>query len=597
MKLPFFKSKPVIITGKQIRSPVAEPHHAKLLREHVRFNATMRERMENTFREIDEVTADSSKGQRIYDGAVTTAYNYDFAATYGSSNAEILTSLYIARGRCRTLVKDYATARGVLRNDVNNVVGDDPFRLEMKVGKWTAGRKKFVPETEINALIQDEWARAAKAENVTVRQDIHRFELLRQLEACVWRDGGVMVRKRRNYPFNKYKFALEVIDIDRLDANWMGKSGTGSNTIRFSIERDQWNRPVAYNILQRHPGDLFQYQGTSKPNTWRERVPAEDIINFQNFRDRAEQDIGFPEMDSIIQALHRDRQFDIAHVTAAIWACCKPFWLVNKGTPNEYAGDVQDAEGKMVSISQPGTGEVLPPGYEPVLTDPKFPIEAAASFKRDNLLQVAQGTGQSYGSVSGDFEKYSFSSARMAQVPERDNYKMRQEHFITAFLEPYFREWLRAAIMSGALKLDITRLDELCESAVFHPKRWPYIQPVQDGQADILLQEAHLKSRQQIISESEEGGTFEDLCAQEAVENEIAESHGINLQVDVSMPVLKKGAPDNPQPNPTDPNAAQPQPASQPQPQKKNGKHKSRIRFGKDGETVIHKNGHLEIET
>ena len=39
---------------------------------------------------------------RAYEGAITDSYNVGFRSTYGSSDAEILTSLYVVRGRART---------------------------------------------------------------------------------------------------------------------------------------------------------------------------------------------------------------------------------------------------------------------------------------------------------------------------------------------------------------------------------------------------------------------------------------------------------------------------------------------------------------
>ena len=141
---PFRSKSPEPIFGSVIRSPVAQPQHAEILR----------------------AISHNKRQSRMYDAAVTTQLNMDFPSTYGSADAELLTSIYIGRNRARTLVKDYPIAKGIVRNDKNNVVGDDPFRLEMKVGTKGANGK-FELDSEINEMIEAAWKEAGEPENCT----------------------------------------------------------------------------------------------------------------------------------------------------------------------------------------------------------------------------------------------------------------------------------------------------------------------------------------------------------------------------------------------------------------------------------------------
>jgi lambda family phage portal protein len=540
--------------GAQIQSPRVQPWHGEALCESASHNKKM---------------------ARAYDAAMTNNLNADFPLTVGSANAEILGSEAMMRYRSRTLVKDFPTGKGILRTDKNNVCGPDPFRLEMQVGSWSADGKKFTLETKTNRLIKDAWEKAGLQENCTVRRNMGRMEMYHCVEASSFRDGRILIRLHRNFPNNKYRFAIELIECDRLDQNYMGRSPQG-NQIRFSVELDKYNAPVAYWILTRHPGDLFMYNGNI-PNTYRERVPADEIIFFNNLRDRAEQDLGLPEMDSTIQTLHRARQFNIAHVTAALWSCTKPFFITQEyptgipyaGDPVTYAnlrdggvefgvtgngvnapapGDLQGGGRDKFKTLQPATGEILQLGQKAQLVDPKFPVESAEGFNRDSLLLVATGVGMSFGAVSSDYEKYSFSTARFAEQPQRDNFKVRQNHFIQAFARLHFNEWLESAILSGALDLPISRLEEFQDAASFVAKTWPYVNPVQDAQADIELMEANLKSHTEVRRESENGGTYEDVIVEIANEREMAKGHGIDLTVEVTRPALPKGEPGQTQP-------------------------------------------------
>lgn len=529
-------------TGAAIQSFRVEPFHAQILR---------------------EMMSTPTKA-RMYDAAVTTNLNKDFAGTYGNANAEILASLYITRARSRTLAKDYATVKGILRTKKDNVAGDDPFRLEMEVGKRTDG--KLTLETETNREIQQAWMKAGRPEFCTVRRDMSRVEMYHCAVAAINRDGGFILRHRRGFN-NRYGYAVQLIEIDRLDVSYMGRNPETGNVIRFSIERDEFDAPVAYWILTRHPGDLFQYNGVI-PNKWRERVLAKDIILFQNMRDRAEQDIGFPELDSVLQELHRNRQFEIAHVTAAIRAACKAFFIKQEfPTGMPYAGDPSenwnpvgagstgsasptgnlpqgDEKGggvDKVNVLEPGSGEVLRWGQTPVLLDPKFPVESAKDFTKNRLEAVGIGVGLSYPAVSGDYANVSFSTARALEVPQRDHFKVEQEHMIQNLVFQYFSAWLEYAILSGQVKQPISRLEEFIDAAKFNGKRWGYINPLQDAQTDVILIEAGLQSPQMAVRDNG-GGDLESIYSQSEEANEMQKKHNLNFDSDPTQPVLKKGA-------------------------------------------------------
>src|SRR6185437_11502783 len=160
-------------------------------------------------------------------------------------------------------------------------------------------------------------------------------------------------------------------------------------------------------------------------------------------------------------------QFDIAHVTAAICASCKPFFIKqNFPTAMEYVpefiknamsnGDGAAMAGDKIGAVEPATGEVLPYGQEPVLVDPKFPIETAPEFKKDNLRAACAGAGAAYHMVANDLEAVNFSSGRLVLQQFQDNCKKLQRHMILNYRRPHFNEWLKYAILSGRLNLPLS---------------------------------------------------------------------------------------------------------------------------------------------
>ncbi len=196
--------------------------------------------------------------------------------------------------------------------------------------------------------------------------------------------------------------------------------------------------------------------------------------------------------------------------------------------------------------------------------DPKFPIEAASGFKEDNLRSAAVGAGIAYQSISGNFQNMGFSASRMSELPQRDNFKIRQEHMIDGFVREHFNEWLKYAILSGTLRLangeliPITRLEELQNAAQFQGRRWAYVNPLQDEQAAIMAEEAGYISPQQIQAEREDGVPLDELYSEIEEARDLQDAHGLSFEeVDPTQPTLEKGNPDEVVPRPGE---AEPEP-------------------------------------
>ncbi len=496
-------------TGAAIRSAVVEPGHAKVLKRLGR------------------------RGVRMYDAAFTDRLSADFPVSLQSANAEIFVSALQARSRARRLERDNPYAWAGLNAFQNNVVGDNPFPLRMKVGKYEG--ETFVEERETNRIIQDWWEESGRPANFTTRRDMSRNEAYWQAITSLVRDGGIIWQKYRGFPKNKFSYAVEPIEIDRLDHNYNRPAKGTDNEIQMGIEMDEFHAPIAFWILSRHPGDVFAWSNSPR---YRVRVPAEEVIALFDIRSRAGQYIGMPRFASVIKRLHREDQWDVSYVTAAIYAACKQIYLIQKFDPNapptDYKGDETTELGEEVETVEPAVARILPRGYEPFQLDPKFPMESSAGFKKDNLRAIAAGTGLAYHTISQDLEGVTFSNIRSGENAQRDEFKKLQSHFIENLVRPDFNDRLKYAILSGELKLPLSRLEEFQRAAQFGAKRWPYLQPVQDAQADTLCIQNGLESRQRVVEESDRGGTFEDVCKEQASDEQMAELHGLEFGAEES---------------------------------------------------------------
>lgn len=201
----------------------------------------------------------------------------------------------------------------------------------------------------------------------------------------------------------------------------------------------------------------------------------------------------------------------------------------------------------------------MPIGYKAKQLDPKFPIETGPEFKKDQLRGVGAGSGIAYHQLANDYENVNFSSGRLGENAQRDEFMVQQELMIDGFVRPHFNTWLKYAILSGVLKLPITRLEELQRAAEFNGRRWGYINPLQDAQADVLRIEAGLDSRDNVIINSERGGDVETVNAEIAAGRANDDVHGLDFtSTDPTEPRLQKGPPGSTVPNPNDSTPAPP---------------------------------------
>jgi lambda family phage portal protein len=552
------------ITGAALRSPYPD--------EALRVRA-------QDIRDFQEFRSLAEKMNRSYDAASGDNFTADFKLTTGSANTEMLPGKYSVRARARTLAKDTPHGKALMRVYADNVVGDDPFELEMEVGSFQTdtgadGKKSttFVEDDETNTAIETAWRRYIRSENFTVRQNMDFMQAMRIVEMSRAREGSVVCRLHPEYTFNEFGFAVDLLEEDRLQEQYMGISPQdgrfgGGNPIRASIEyHPKYNFALAYWLLNRHPGEFFGINQTwqdARGKSFREQVPATEIIHFNNLRNRAEQDIGMTELDATVLPLWRIHQYDKSLTLSSIASASKPWWIEEKmptgqELPSEIrelvenyklngggnAGLATPGSGTPVQTIKPGNREKLPAGMELKQADPKFPIEAAHEFRNDNLRDVSTGTFGSYQQLSGDYQNLGFIAGLMSQQAFQRNVRVRQKT-LAEDLRTLFRAWLNATIKSGYFEkrgqdILMSRLEEYVDAHKFKGQQAEFVNPLVQAQALILLEEAHHMSRQDVQDALPNGKKVDKLFAQIAQEEKEAESAGVELNAIATEPGVNK---------------------------------------------------------
>ena len=458
-------------------------------------------------------------GSRSYGAARIGRLTNDWTTAVSSANKEIKGDLKTLRARARQLERDNDYVRRYLKALENNVLGSGGIKLQAKAKDFDGTFDSFA-----NNKIERAWASWGKAANCTANGRQTWLDVQRVVLRSVARDGSVLIRKLRGYD-NPFRFSIQVLESDLLDTDYNAKLKNG-NMVRMGVELDKWERAVAYYILNGHEGDDY---GVGRP-TRRDRVPADEII-MPFIAERPHQVTGVPWMTSAMFRLNMLAGYEEAEVTAARVAACKMGFYTKTDANEGYQGE-QDANGDLVSNAEAGSFEELPAGVNFTSFDPTHPNNAYGTFIKGCLRGISAGLGISYNSLANDLEGVNYSSIRAGLLEEREEWKAVQIWFIDSVMQPVFDEWLNYALLSNALELPAAKYDKFADIE-WKPRRWQWVDPLKDTQANVIAVANGFKSRRGIISEA--GGDIEDVLDEIAADNQLAESKGVELDTDRSI--------------------------------------------------------------
>lgn len=251
--------------------------------------------------------------------------------------------------------------------------------------------------------------------------------------------------------------------------------------------------------------------------------------------------------------LHMLGGYEEAEVVAARAGSSK-FAVLKTETGSEYEGD--DIEGEpgsggndAVAFSDFGQGTVeqLPKGWDFQLIDPTHPTTQYGSAVKSFLRGVASALPTNYNSLANDLEGVNFSSLRHATLEERDQWRREQQHFASVVSQAVYEDWLESALMMDALRpLSPAGFDRY-RAARWGGKRWAWIDPLKEAQANREALPFYGKTISEIAAER--GRTVRDIAA------EIKEERAIMAEFGIEHPL------DRPAPGAAAPPGAQPQPA------------------------------------
>jgi lambda family phage portal protein len=373
-----------------------------------------------------------------------------------------------------------------------------------------------------NNAIESAWRRWSGVCDVAGRQ--HFRDFCSSLVESMPSDGEFLVRIVTGADAqNEFNFALQRIDVDRIDTNY--NSTIGGNTVIMGVEINSARRPVALHIFEGHPAD------GQRSSRRRVRIPAEDLIH--GFKaTQADQVRGIPWMAPGMLSLHHLGGFGLAALLAAEHGANHYGFFKTPDGQAPTIGSVDGDTQQNIMTTQPGVYDTLPVGVDFQPHESKYPNEVFGPFVKTTLQRIASGWGVAYHGLANDLEGVSFSSIRSGTLEERDRWSAEQEWFIQVFLERIYPQWLRSALLSNAIVLDNgsalpgTKYSKFAAHE-WQPRRWDWVDPKKDMEAKIMAVRAGLMAPQDIASSM--GYDFEDVLIAIAAANKLADTLGVNL--------------------------------------------------------------------
>ena len=456
---------------------------------------------------------------RKFQAARIDRLSADWFATAQSINEELRGDLDLLRRRGRDLVNNNDYARKFRGMCQDNIVGPNGVRLQSR-----AEDRPGQPDRLANQSIEAAWAEWATVCDVTGRQTLR--DLCTAVIGGMPSDGEALIRIVRGAEAgNRFGVGLQIIDVDRIDTTYNGRHG--QNRVIMGVEVNDYRRPVALHIFSAHPSDGIN------SSRLRVRIPADDLLHIFKI-ERAEQMRGIPWMAPGMLSLHHLGKFKLSALLAAEHGANHyGFFTSPDGTNPIGGGDEQ------ITTSQPGIFDALPAGVNFQAYDSKYPETNFGPFVKTTLQRIASGWGVAYHSLANDLEGVSFSSIRSGTLEERDRWMGDQEWFVSSFLEPVFAAWLQMALLSGAITMPNGSPLPAAKVAKFakhewQPRRWDWVDPKADTEANILKVKAGLMAPQDLAAAM--GYDFDDVLGRIKAAQNLAAQYGVSLTAYDALP-------------------------------------------------------------
>jgi lambda family phage portal protein len=464
--------------------------------------------------------SETKMARRQFTGAQVNRLTASWNTQPKPIDVDIRAGLRKLRARTREQAQNNDYVRRFLNLTKSNVIGSQGIQLQAR-SVDPSGK----PDTLANSAIEESWKDwgAQGSPDVTA---CHSWRSIQRLVIeTVAKDGEALLIKHKNWSGNAARFALEFIDVEALDVDHSRELKNG-NVVQMGVELNRWRRPVAYHLLTTsNTADDYTYKGRKY-----RRVSADKVLHLF-LPESVWQTRGFPWLASSLLRLNMLNGYEEAELIAARVASTKMGFFESEGG-EEYSGDDNDLDGNVITDAEPGSFEMLPAGMKFSSWEPSHPNAAFSEFVKANLRGIAAGLGVSYHTLANDLEGVNYSSGRLGALEDREAWKGLQDWMIESFCIPVYREWLTTSLLAGSITvagrpLKAARYEKF-KRVSWQPRRWPWVDPQKDMNANIQAIEQRIRSVSDVIRE--QGRDPDEVWQEIARERERMKELGIETE-------------------------------------------------------------------
>lgn len=367
----------------------------------------------------------------------------------------------------------------------------------------TCGKEIYpIPATpwpELNKQLTDlMWA---AAEGVDVSRKLRLVDSQALFNSETWTVGEVLSHISIAPAFRGFKRGpvIELFPCEQLGMSVSAPPVKFDNlptdsTVRQGVECDSYKRVTGYWIYKGLPNDndlMAPMMGLSSQSL--RRLDANDgVLAFK--AQRIGQIRGIPPMVSVILTARDQAQYSEANLALAkLMASIGIYFTGIKATPTQLAkGGMQgptDPDGRPITEVFPGMIGYLPEGVEPKILSANVPGESFTRLIEMLERQMGAGAGLSYGTITKDRSKTTFSASRAEQLDDRKIYEPRQMFTWHYHTRPWYRRIVQWGILTDQVKLTPeqrvaweTDPEKILAAHVMRPG-WDWVNPQQEAQA------------------------------------------------------------------------------------------------------------------
>ena len=309
--------------------------------------------------------------------------------------------------------------------------------------------------------------------------------MLQLLARGLFTDGEFLVRALSTERAERMRprLRLQAVHPDRLGVLFSAGQQRQDTDIILGVERDRWERPVAYHLQETRGGIWSRFLNRV------ERVAAENVIHVYDVLE-AGQARGMPRLAAALPDLAALRDYQEEVLEATRTAAHHTVLLTAATEVGEYL-DLQD----QLAIER-GMMESLPPGWQANQLKPEQPQANYVDYVKERQGDAARGIRMPLIKARRDASDSNYSSARFDALDYNDVIDDDRVMFEETTLEPMVEWWLREVELMELLP---ARPNDATYTWVWPGKK--HVDPAKESKGLETLLKNHLTSLKQQLAE------------------------------------------------------------------------------------------------